>query len=233
MSENNSLETEHLFNDISHRYDLLNDLFSFGLHRIWKRRMLAWLNPQPGERWLDICCGTGDLAFLLASNVLPGGEVLGIDFAEKALMIARERHLKRRDLPISWLKVDATNTGLQSNEFDGIAMAYGLRNIKCQREGLAEIYRLLKPNSKALILDFNHFNANTYGGSFQKFYLRKLVVPLASKLGLKKEYSYIEESIRAFPQGGELERYSRDTGFSEAFYERIAFGQMGLLHLRT
>ena len=224
---------EDLFNNIAPNYDILNDLLSFGLHRVWKRKMLDWLNPMPGEYWVDLCCGTGDIALNLASKVTPKGKVLGIDFAKKTLDIARDRHLKLESLPISWMKLDACNTGLESHAYDGVTMAYGLRNLKSPYEGLKEIYRLLKPGAKALILDFNKMPEKSISHRMQKFYLRNIVVKLASIYGLKEEYEYIENSLMFFPNGTQLESLAKKIGFSKVRHQSIILNQMLLLYLQA
>jgi len=226
-------EIERLFNDVAHNYDRLNDFLSLGLHRYWKRRLLALLSPMPGENWLDLCCGTGDLALLLARKVRPDGLVLGIDSAIEPLGLARQRSSKESNLPVSWMKGDALNTGLPSDHFDGAVMAYGLRNLSDKEAGLKELQRVLKPGARAGILDFNNIPTDLIGARFQKFYLRNIVVPIAAKFGLRDHYVYLEESLKLFPQGHEQESLAIKVGFLEAKHQALGFGQMGTLLLRN
>ena len=120
---------EQLFDVVAPSYDMLNDLFSFGLHRIWKTRLLDWVCPTKGEYWIDLCCGTGDLSLSLARRVGPSGAVIGLDAAIKPLALAKRRAAKEPWLELSWIQADALETGLPSEEFDGVAMAYGLVSI--------------------------------------------------------------------------------------------------------
>ena len=232
MKPGDSDAVEKLFNDVAHNYDHLNDWLSLGLHRVWKRQLLLWLAPMPGENWLDLCCGTGDLALLFAREVCPGGFVVGIDSAVEPLCLARQRSLKESQLSISWIKGDALNTGLPSDSFDGVVMAYGLRNLSDLEAGFKELHRVLKPGARAGILDFNKMRDEFIGARFQKFYLRNIAVPIAAKFGLNDHYVYLEKSLKLFPQGHEQEHLARAAGFLEAKHRLLGFGQMGALLLR-
>jgi len=224
---------ESLFNDVAPHYDRLNDLLSLGLHRAWKRKLILLLSPVSGENWIDLCCGTGDLALALAHKVSPGGVVLGVDSAKEPLAIASERSSKDSSLPISWMQGDALDTELPSDFFDGVVMAYGLRNLSNPGAGLKEIYRILKHGGRAGILDFNHIEEQSIKSWFQKFYLTKVVVPIAAKVGLREHYAYLEESLRLFPKGKDQEHLAYEIGFKEAKHYVLAFGQMGILMLKT
>jgi demethylphylloquinol methyltransferase len=143
---------QELFEQIAPRYDQLNDLLSFGLHRLWKRQAIAWLQPQPGQHLLDLCCGTGDLALVLASRLRPGGSVLGIDAAAAPLAVAARRAAAQPWLAVSWQQGDALATGLASASCDGAVIAYGLRNLADPGAGLLELRRLLRDGGRAAAL---------------------------------------------------------------------------------
>ncbi len=221
-----------LFDSVSKKYDFLNDLLSLGMHRLWKNKLLKLLNPSAGEKWVDLCCGTGDLTLHLARLISPKGSIIGVDFSEAQIRIATKRPHAKSYVSISWLVRDALHTSLPSESFDGIVMAYGLRNLSNPEEGLREIYRLLKPAAKAGVLDFNHPEEGSKTFLFQKLYLRNVVVPIASFMGLKDEYAYIEESINSFPKGKLLEEIAIKIGFQQAKYQLIAGGQMAFLLLK-
>jgi demethylmenaquinone methyltransferase/2-methoxy-6-polyprenyl-1,4-benzoquinol methylase len=220
-----------LFDSIAPRYDQLNDLLSLGIHRLWKRQAVAWIRPRPGQRLLDLCCGTGDLALVLAARVRPGGLVLGIDAAEAPLAIARRRASRQRWLPLQWQQGDALATGLAAGWADGAVMAYGLRNLADPAAGLAELRRLLRPGARAAVLDFNRPDPASAPAAFQRFYLRRLVVPAARAVGLPEQYAYLEESLARFPTGLVQEDLARSAGFSRAHHRPLAGGLMGLLEL--
>lgn len=231
-----------LFDSIASRYDAFNDLLSFGLHRLWKREAVLWIQPQPGQRLLDLCCGTGDLALLLAEHVRPGGRVLGLDAAGGPLKLAARRSRDRPWLALQWQQADALATGLEDGWADGAVMAYGLRNLQDPSAGLRELRRVLRSGGRAAVLDFNrHDPGREVPGwprrqaemalRFQQLYLRRLVVPLADWAGIREEYAYLESSLERFPTGRDQERLALEAGFAEARHCPLAVGQMGLLQL--
>ena len=225
-------QVRDLFDRIAPAYDNLNDLLSLGLHRLWKRQAVAWLDPSPGQRLLELCCGTGDLALVLAEKVRPGGLVLGLDAAAAPLERARERARCQPWLPLEFRQGDAAATGLADGWADGAVMAYGLRNLSDPEAGLRELRRVVRPGGRAAVLDFNR-PADRHGttAAFQRFYLRQLVVPLARKAGLEDQYAYLERSLQRFPTGPEQEGLALAVGFAQARHRLLAGGQMGLLQL--
>jgi demethylmenaquinone methyltransferase/2-methoxy-6-polyprenyl-1,4-benzoquinol methylase len=220
-----------LFEAIAPRYDLLNDLLSLGLHRLWKREAILWLHPEPGQKLLDLCCGTGDLALVLAEKVRPGGHVLGMDVAAAPLALALRRSERRPWLSLGWQRGDALATGLAAASIDGAVMAYGLRNLGDAAAGLRELHRVLRPGGRAAVLDFNRPPPASGTAFFQRQYLRLLVVPTARLFGLPEQYAYLEQSLLRFPSGPEQERLAAAAGFSHARHRLLAAGQMGMLQL--
>ena len=221
-----------LFERIAPAYDRLNDGLSLGLHRLWKRQAIAWLRPSPGQRLLDLCCGTGDLALVMAQKVRPGGEVLGLDAAAAPLELARRRAAVQPWLPVSFRQADALATGLPDGWAQGAVMAYGLRNLADPLAGLRELQRLLQPGGRAAVLDFNRpSDSSGWTARFQRLYLRRLVVPLARQAGLEAQYAYLEDSLARFPTGPAQEALARQAGFSRVEHRPLAAGQMGLLLL--
>ena len=225
MRPGNPRAIEEMFNSISSKYDFLNDMFSFGLHRFWKRKMLDILNPTFGEKWIDLCCGTGDMSILLARYMKSSENIIGIDSASQALLVARERS-KQNYSSIEWIKGDALETNLTSDQFDGVLMAYGLRNLSSSFAGLKEALRILKPGGRAGILDFRSFEEGSIQGLFQKIYLSIYVVPIASLFGLGKEYSYIKKSLVNFPSGEKQIHLALSAGFKKAKYQTIFFSRV-------
>ena len=232
MRPGNTRAIEEMFNSISSRYDFLNDIFSFGLHRLWKKKLLEILNPTFGEKWIDLCCGTGDMSILLARYMKSAKNITGLDSASQALFVARERS-KKKYSSIEWINGDALQTNLASNEFDGLLMSYGLRNLSSSYEGLREALRILKPGGRAGILDFRSFEGGSIKGLFQKIYLSLYVVPIASLFGLGQEYSYIKKSLINFPSGEKQILLALSAGFKKAEYQILAMGQMGILLLEA
>jgi ubiquinone/menaquinone biosynthesis methyltransferase len=136
-----------LFATIAPRYDLINDLQSFWLHRYWKRRLIRFADVRRGTRALDVCCGTGDVAAALAHQ---GATVVGLDFSWPMLMVANQRRRNAAE----WIRGDALKMPFSDGYFDLVTISYGLRNLADCREGLAEMRRLLRPGGKLLVLDF-------------------------------------------------------------------------------
>ncbi|MDG2992071.1 bifunctional demethylmenaquinone methyltransferase/2-methoxy-6-polyprenyl-1,4-benzoquinol methylase UbiE [Candidatus Synechococcus calcipolaris G9] len=228
MSET-SAEIQALFNRIAPVYDRLNDRLSFGLHRVWKKMAVKWLDLSPGQSGLDICCGSGDLARLLARVVGGQGCVVGLDFAPAQLAIARERSGLYPQ--IQWHEGDALALPFPSHAFDGITMGYGLRNLTNIPRALGEMQRVLKPGGKVAILDFCQPQA-PWLKEFQAWYLDTLVVPTAEQYGLKEDYAYLMPSLQRFPPPQQLIEYSQEAGFSNATAYPIAAGLMMVLVLR-
>ena len=225
-----------LFERIAPRYDQLNDLLSLGLHRLWKRQAVAWLRPRSGQQLLDLCCGTGDLALILATKVRPAGRVLGLDAAQAPLDLARRRAAAQPWLTLHWQQGDALATGLADASQDGAVMAYGLRNLADPAAALRELRRLLRPGARAAVLDFNRPDlaagmSAQAAARFQRFYLRQLVVPAARLAGLPEEYAYLEASLERFPLAAEQRLLAREAGFRQASHRPLAAGLMGMLEL--
>ena len=222
-----------LFDSIAPEYDRLNTLLSLGLHQVWKSMAVKWAEPEAGDRALDVCCGSGDLARLMARAVGPRGHVTGLDISENLLAIARRRaRLSVLDNRTSWLCGDALQLPFKSDRFDAVTMGYGLRNVVDIPQALREIWRVLKPGAKASILDFQHLENMgnpTLAEQFQKVYLERLVVPVATALGLKQEYEYIQASLLAFPTSAEQQQLAIEAGFPNPYYFDVAGGLMGVL----
>ena len=231
MKFTKTIEVKNIFNRISHKYDFLNNLLSFGLHRLWKRKLVNLLEPLNGEDWADLCCGTGDLAFLISERVSPMGSITGIDSAEDILNIAKKKSELKKNKFIKWEVKDVLEINNYSTNFDGICMSYGLRNLNNVDEGIKKVFYLLKDKGRAGFFDFNHSKRNSLSNIFQKIYLRFIVVTISRLFNLGSEYEYIEKSIRNFPKKNELIKIAKEVGFKKAEYKTIFFGQMGILTL--
>ncbi|KAJ1399500.1 UbiE/COQ5 methyltransferase [Sesbania bispinosa] len=224
-------ERRALFNRITPVYDNLNDLLSLGQHRIWKRMAVSWTGAKMGDRVLDVCCGSGDLAFLLSEKVGSDGKVIGIDFSKELLLVAssRQRSLSKNCFTnIEWVEGDALDLPFADGWFDAITMGYGLRNVVDKRKAMQEIFRVLKDGSRVSILDFNKSN-NSLTSSITEWMIDNVVVPVASGYGLSEDYRYLKSSIREFLTGKELEELALEVGFSSAQYYEISGGLMGCL----
>lgn len=229
VNQTSSEQIQSLFNRIAPVYDQLNDWLSLGQHRIWKQMAVKWSDAALGGTCLDVCCGSGDLARLLARRVGPMGQVTGVDFAPAQLAIAKQRaESSFPPLAIDWVEGDALNLPFAENHFDAATMGYGLRNVTNILGSLKELHRVLKPGAKVAILDF-HRPSQAILQSFQQWYLATIVVPAAQQLGLTEEYAYIAPSLDRFPIGAEQVELANQAGFQDVIHYAIAGGMMGIL----
>jgi demethylmenaquinone methyltransferase/2-methoxy-6-polyprenyl-1,4-benzoquinol methylase len=195
--EGRAERVKDLFATIAPRYDLINDLQSLGLHRRWKRRFIAMANPRPGERALDLCCGTGDIALAFARQ---GLQVTGLDFSEPMLDVARER-LKAQAAnfqnggSVEFLRGDALNVPFPDASFDIVTISYGLRNLADWEAGLREMRRVAKPGARLLVLDFGKPDNALWRGIY--FAYLRWCVPVLGKIfcGDAATHAYILESL--------------------------------------
>ena len=231
MKFKKNIEVKTIFNKISYRYDFLNSLLSFGLHKLWKKKLVDLLKPQQGEVWADLCCGTGDLAFLICKRVGPNGSITGIDSAKEILNIAKKKAERVKNKFINWESKDILEIDEYARNFDGICMSYGLRNLESVEKGIKKVFSLLNDKGRAGFLDFHHSRKNSLSNIFQKIYLRLVVVPISRVFNLSREYAYIEQSINNFPNGNELILIAKEVGFETIEYRTIFCGQMGILIL--
>lgn len=189
-----------LFAAIAHRYDRLNDLQSLGLHRRWKRQVVELAQPRTGDRALDLCCGTGDLAFALAAR---GAEVTGLDFSEAMLAVAETRRRRSdagsRKANPQFLRGDAQRTPFPEASFDIVTVGYGLRNLARWEAGLGEMQRVAKPGGRLLVLDFGKPDNALWRACY--FGYLRLFVPWLGRIfcGSAGAYAYILESLKHYP----------------------------------
>lgn len=231
MSSVTAAVVRDLFDRIAPVYDDFNQQLSLGLHRVWKQMAVQWSGAQAGSVCLDVCCGSGDLALLLARQVGPTGQVYGVDFAAAQLAIARQKAAQQWRLPpIHWVEGDALALPFADRTFEAITMGYGLRNLTDIPQGLKELYRVLQPGGRAAVLDF-HRPPTAWMQQFQRWYLANVVVPTAERCGLTEEYAYIAPSVERFPTGQKQVVLGQEAGFCEAIHYPIAGGLMGILVL--
>jgi demethylmenaquinone methyltransferase/2-methoxy-6-polyprenyl-1,4-benzoquinol methylase len=199
--EQRAAKVNDLFAAIARRYDLINDLQSFGLHRLWKRRVVQLAKVQNGNRALDLCCGTGDIALALAQH---GAETIGLDFSEKMLEVAEARRQKIRNSQfairnLKFLQGDAQQLPFPDNFFDIVTVGYGLRNLTSWERGLDEMFRVAKPGGRIVVLEFGK-PPNFLWRALYFTHLR-CSVPLIGLLfcGNASAYAYILESLKHYP----------------------------------
>jgi demethylmenaquinone methyltransferase/2-methoxy-6-polyprenyl-1,4-benzoquinol methylase len=231
--ESRAENVRRLFSDIARRYDLLNDVQSLGLHRRWKRRVAQLAAVQPGARALDICCGTGDLAFALAAR---GARVVGLDFNAPMLERARRR-AERVSRPAPGARVepnpvfvlgDALAVSFPDATFDAVTVGYGLRNLADWRAGLGEMARVAKPGGRIVVLDFGKPAWRPWRALY--FAYLKLVVPALgwALCGNAAAYAYILDSLRAYPAQEGVAAAMRNLGLNPVRVENLLGGAMSI-----
>jgi demethylphylloquinol methyltransferase len=229
MSRSSSTQVQALFDRIAPIYDQLNAWLSLGQHRVWKQMAIQWADPKLNGINVDLCCGSGDLTLMTARTLRGQGKVIGIDFSERQLEVAKTRaeFLPWSDA-LQWIESDVLTLPLPDRSVDAITMGYGLRNVVDIPTALGEIYRVLKPGANAAILDFNRPTSEAMQ-QFQRWYLRQIVVPIAGCFDLTEEYAYLETSIARFPTGPEQIQLAAQAGFENARHYAIAADTMGIL----
>jgi demethylmenaquinone methyltransferase/2-methoxy-6-polyprenyl-1,4-benzoquinol methylase len=217
-------KVQDLFQVVAPRYDLINDLQSFGLHRYWKRRLFRLAAPQPGSEVLDVCCGTGDVALAFARR---GTQVTGVDFSRSMLDIARQR-AHAAQLSINWLQADALHLPALEASFDVVTISYGLRNLADTGLGLKEMERVVKPGGKLLVLDFGKPRLGLIRVAY--FSYLRMAVPLLGKVvcGEPAAYSYILESLRHYPAQKGVASLMRQLGFEQVRIHNFLGGMMSV-----
>jgi len=214
-----------VFESVAGKYDLMNDLMSLGVHRLWKRHFIAISNVHPGQRVLDLAGGTGDIAALLSKRVGSTGSVVLSDINEAMLEVGRQR-LEDRGIAgnIEYSLANAEKLPFADGEFDTVTIAFGLRNVTDQRAALSEMYRVLKPGGRAMILEFSKVEFEGLKKIYDGYSFG--ILPRLGKLVANDEdsYRYLAESIRKHPGQDELADMMVEAGFSKVTYRNLTGG---------
>ncbi len=217
-----------MFTSIAPRYDLLNHVLSANVDRMWWNRTakrFAHILGQPNAQALDLCCGTGDMAFALQRRAgRQGAQITGVDFSHAMLERAVSKSGARN---LHWIEADALQLPFPDNQFDLVTAAFGFRNLADYNAGLCEILRVLRPGGECGILDFGEPGGLL--GQLYKVYF-KLVLPRIGSLisGVKGPYAYLPASVERFPSPSEMLQRMLAAGFSEASWTAYTFGIAGL-----
>jgi demethylmenaquinone methyltransferase / 2-methoxy-6-polyprenyl-1,4-benzoquinol methylase len=187
-----------MFDRVAGRYDLLNTLMTAGLHHRWRERAADRAELSPGDSVLDVCCGTGDLAFELAGRVSPGGHVVGCDFSEPMLDLAREKAADRGVESVRFEWADALRLPYDEGRFDAVTVGFGVRNFADRDAGLREMARVLRSGGRLVILEFTEPQRPPFSTFYSLWFDR--IAPILGRLSDDPEaYSYLAESVHTFP----------------------------------
>jgi demethylmenaquinone methyltransferase/2-methoxy-6-polyprenyl-1,4-benzoquinol methylase len=212
-----------MFDRIAGRYDAMNSVMTAGLHHRWRERAADRAELGEGDSALDICCGTGDLALELASRVQPGGSVVGCDFSEPMLDLAREKAAQRGAGNVRFEWADALELPYGAGRFDAVTVGFGVRNLSDLGRGLREMARVLKPGGRVVILEITR-PARPPLSTFYSFWFNRAVPVLGRLAGDSAAYSYLPESVGSFPGPRELAETMSVSGLERIKYTILAGG---------
>lgn len=219
-----------VFDSVAQRYDLMNDLMSGGIHRLWKTAMIDWLAPRPGWRVLDVAGGTGDVACAILDRTEGSAHVTVCDLTPAMVEVGRDRALDRgRIAGLAWVSGDAERLPIADGSIDAYTIAFGLRNVTHVNSALAEARRVLKPGGRFLCLEFSRVVLPMLDRLYDLYSFKVLPALGAAVTGDRAAYEYLVESIRRFPAQDELAALMTAAGLDQVKYRNLT-GGIAALH---
>ena len=215
-------QVEDMFDNIAPKYDLLNHVLSMKIDVLWRNNLVKWMRKDHPKLVLDVATGTGDLAIAVQKGL--EAKVVGLDLSQQMLNVGIDK-IKKINLSdkITMVKGDAENLTFEDNKFDAVSVAFGVRNFENLEKGLAELRRVVKENGSVFILEFSKVEG--FLGPFYMFYFKN-ILPQIGKLVSKdnRAYTYLPDSVNAFPFGEKMKQILLDTGFKNVEYKKQSFG---------
>ncbi|MCW1931088.1 bifunctional demethylmenaquinone methyltransferase/2-methoxy-6-polyprenyl-1,4-benzoquinol methylase UbiE [Pararhodobacter zhoushanensis] len=214
-----------VFSSVASKYDVMNDLMSMGIHRVWKDAMMDWLAPRPGQRLLDVAGGTGDVAFRFLNRAGQGSQATVLDMTAPMLEEGRKRaEAEQLAGRLDWVVGDAMALPLEANTYDVYTISFGIRNVTRIPDALAEAYRVLKPGGRLMVLEFSQIPNEMMQKAYDLYSFN--VIPRMGQLvaGDRDSYQYLVESIRKFPDQETFAAMIRDAGFGQVKYRNLTMG---------
>lgn len=214
-----------VFSSVASRYDIMNDVMSGGIHRLWKDAMMDWLAPRPYTHLLDVAGGTGDIAFRYLDRVKDQARATVLDMTED-MLIEGERRAQGRDHAdaLEWVVGDAMALPFEPNSFDAYTISFGIRNVTRVEDALSEAYRVLKPGGRLMVLEFSQLPNQGMQWLYDRYSFN--VIPRMGKViaGDADSYQYLVESIRNFPDQETFASMIRGAGFDQVAYRNLSMG---------
>ncbi len=221
-TESKKDQVEDMFDNIAPKYDLLNRMLSMKIDVTWRNKLVKWMKNDNPKLVLDVATGTGDLAITIQKGT--GANVVGLDLSQQMLNVGIEK-VKQQNLQdkITMVKGDAENLPFEDNKFDAVSVAFGVRNFENLEKGLDELKRVVKVGGSVYILEFSKVQ-----GMMRPFYMFyfKNILPRIGKLVSKDDraYTYLPDSVEAFPYGAIMKSILQQRGYSEVVYKKLTFG---------
>ena len=213
-----------VFSRVASKYDIMNDLMSLGIHRIWKDAMMDWLAPRPGQRLLDVAGGTGDVAFRFLKRA-PGATATVCDMTE-SMLIEGQKRAEAEDMAerLSWVVGDAMALPFEDDTFDVYTISFGIRNVTRIPDALREAYRVLRPGGRIMVLEFSQIPNEMLQSLYDAYSFN--VIPVMGKVVAndRDSYQYLVESIRKFPTQEIFASMIREAGFEQVKYRNLSLG---------
>ena len=212
---------ENVFNKVFDKYDLMNDFMSFGIHRIWKKNLLTWMNPSTNKILADVACGTGDITKMYLDFTNKDNKIFCID--PNKSMIEKAKTKLKNYKNIKWIINSAENLSLKENSCDYYTISFGLRNTKNLNKSLSEAYRVLKPGGRYLCLEFSKIQNSNLEFIYKNY---SKIIPIIGELivGEKKPYEYLIKSIEEFINQEELVDLMKKNNFQKCSYTNYSGG---------
>ena len=221
-------KVKSLFGDVASKYDIMNDVMSVGIHRIWKEAMMDWLAPRSGQKLLDVAGGTGDVAFKFLKRA-GGGHATVLDLTENMLVEGRQRAEADSLVDsLDWVVGDAMSLPFPDDTFDVYTISFGIRNVTRPQEALNEAYRVLRPGGRLMVLEFSQLPNPMMQKAYDLYSFN--VIPRMGQViaNDRDSYQYLVESIRNFPDQETFLGMVRDAGFEQAKYRNLTMGVAAL-----
>ncbi len=213
-----------VFNSVASKYDIMNDVMSVGIHRVWKDAMMDWLAPRPGQRLLDVAGGTGDISFRFLDRAGTGHATV-LDLTEPMLVEGRKRaEAEQMAGSLDWVVGDAMALPFEDNTFDVYTISFGIRNVTRPQEALNEAYRVLRPGGRLMVLEFSQIPNDMMQKAYDLYSFN--IIPRMGQAiaGDRDSYQYLVESIRKFPDQETFLDMVKAAGFGNAKYRNLSMG---------
>ncbi|PIE12411.1 MAG: bifunctional demethylmenaquinone methyltransferase/2-methoxy-6-polyprenyl-1,4-benzoquinol methylase UbiE [Rhodobacterales bacterium] len=217
-------KVQGVFGSVASKYDVMNDVMSVGIHRIWKEAMMDWLAPRPGQRLLDVAGGTGDVSFKFLKRAGHGHATV-CDLTEPMLIAGRQRaEADQMAASLDWVVGDAMALPFADNTFDVYTISFGIRNVTRPQEALNEAFRVLKPGGRLMVLEFSQIPNDMMQKIYDLYSFN--IIPQMGKLiaNDRDSYQYLVESIRKFPDQDTFLSMVKQAGFEQAKYRNLSMG---------